>query len=131
MFIIPFKAVPKKRPRFDGKRVYTPKEVKEFEQLVAECFKIRGERSYMNNEALFISIVFIFKIPKSYTKKRRNSILEGKEHYTKKPDLDNLVKAILDGLNGVAYEDDRQIVGTAAFKRYGAADEVEVSIWKL
>ncbi|MBT1171717.1 RusA family crossover junction endodeoxyribonuclease [Bifidobacterium sp. SO4] len=34
-----------------------------------------------------------------------------------RPDLDNLLKLVLDGLNGVAYLDDKQVVETHAFKR--------------
>lgn len=133
MFIIPFKPVAKERPRFSKKsgKTYTPANTEHFEKLVAECYKARGERSYMHGEPLFVSMVFYFAIPKSYSKKRREAILEGREQYTKRPDLDNLVKSILDGLNGVAYEDDRQVVGHAAFKKYGNEDCVEVSIWKI
>ena len=48
--------------------------------------------------------------------------------YTKKPDADNLAKAILDALNGVAYPDDAQIVKLTVRKRYGEADMVHVLI---
>lgn len=37
---------------------------------------------------------------------------------TKKPDIDNLVKVVLDGLNGLAYKDDKQIVALEAAKGY-------------
>ena len=36
--------------------------------------------------------------------------------WTQKPDIDNLVKSVLDALNGVAYEDDKQIVELTAAK---------------
>lgn len=36
--------------------------------------------------------------------------------FTKLPDADNLLKAVLDGLNGIAYEDDRQVIAAHVFK---------------
>lgn len=35
-----------------------------------------------------------------------------------KPDIDNLVKAVLDALNGVAFSDDGQVAFVLAIKRY-------------
>lgn len=35
--------------------------------------------------------------------------LEGKIFPTKKPDIDNIAKIIMDALNGVAYDDDKQV----------------------
>lgn len=38
------------------------------------------------------------------------------EHDTHKPDIDNIEKLVLDGLNGVAYEDDAQVIELKATK---------------
>jgi Holliday junction resolvase RusA-like endonuclease len=46
----------------------------------------------------------------------------------KRPDLDNIVKAITDGMNGVVYEDDSQIVSLHATKVYGTDAMVEVMV---
>lgn len=51
-----------------------------------------------------------FEIPKSYTKKKRALCEQGDILPTCKPDIDNVVKAVADGLNGVAYKDDSGIV---------------------
>jgi Holliday junction resolvase RusA-like endonuclease len=40
-----------------------------------------------------------------------------KEESKLRGDVDNYVKSLLDGLNGVAYDDDKQIVNLKAFKR--------------
>lgn len=45
-----------------------------------------------------------------------------------KPDSDNIAKAILDALNGVAYYDDSQVVGLTVKKEYGDSARVEVEI---
>ena len=50
---------------------------------------------------------------------------------TKKPDIDNIIKAVLDALNGVAYKDDTQVVQVMATKKYRDKAFVEVAIFEL
>jgi len=52
-------------------------------------------------------------------------------HRTQRPDLSNVVKAVEDGLNGLAFVDDKQIVATIAMKMYGPESCVRVSIREL
>ena len=47
---------------------------------------------------------------------------------TKKPDTDNIAKAILDALNGLAYYDDAQVVNLEVQKRYSNEPRAEVFI---
>ena len=47
---------------------------------------------------------------------------------TKKPDLDNIAKAILDSLNGIAYKDDSQIVSLLISKKYSDRPRVEIAL---
>ena len=61
-----------------------------------------------------ISIEFFFEIPSSWSKKKK----EAAGWHTSKPDIDNLIKGVLDGLNGVAYKDDMQVVKISARKQY-------------
>ena len=46
----------------------------------------------------------------------------------KKPDWDNVAKAITDSLNGIVYVDDAQIVSVYVSKRYSAEAGVGVTI---
>jgi crossover junction endodeoxyribonuclease RusA len=46
-----------------------------------------------------------------------------------RPDLDKLVRAVLDGLTGVAYVDDAQVTSLTAVKRYGGGAWVEQGVW--
>ena len=50
---------------------------------------------------------------------------------TKKPDIDNIAKIICDGLNGVAYKDDSQIIYLAVIKRYAEKGCVRVKLWEV
>ena len=47
---------------------------------------------------------------------------------TKRPDVDNLAKIILDGLNGVAYRDDAQVCCIHFEKKYSETPETIVKI---
>ena len=72
---------------------------------------------------VLVDCVFYAPVPKSWTKAKRQQALEGKLAYTSRPDIDNLVKLVLDALNGTAYEDDAQITGLSAQKVYGSEFE--------
>jgi Holliday junction resolvase RusA-like endonuclease len=55
---------------------------------------------------------------------------EGKIRPAKKPDADNIMKAIADALNGIAYKDDSQIVNVTITKWYSDTPRVEVAIFR-
>lgn len=129
------KPVGKGRPRFTKSgHVYTDEKTKAFEDMVGWGYKkaiAEGEaEAFMNGEPLRAIIGFYFSIPKSYSKKRKKAIYEGSEALTRRPDIDNLVKSVLDGLNGVAYEDDAQVVEVATYKVYGEEDCVSITFEK-
>ena len=63
--------------------------------------------------------------------KKRQQMLAGLIRPTKKPDLDNVIKSILDALNKVAYHDDTQIVSLSMEKFYSDSPRVEVTISNL
>lgn len=72
----------------------------------------------MDASAFYGVIVFAhFRIPKSYTKKRRVEIA-GKMH-CKKPDADNVIKAICDAL----FENDERIAMMQCYKYWAYDDE--------
>ena len=73
-------------------------------------------------------IIAYFPIPKSTSKKKRDEMERGLILPTKKPDTDNIAKAILDALNGLAYYDDAQVVHLEVQKRYSNEPRAEVFI---
>ena len=114
---LPFVPIPKGRPRFTRSgHAYTPKRTSDFECSVADYYKKHGGRYYEG--AISIRLIFSMPIPKSFTKTVRQLIEDGLVKHTKKPDLDNLCKAVLDGLNGVAFKDDSQITHLSITKQY-------------
>jgi Holliday junction resolvase RusA-like endonuclease len=127
------KAIGKARPRFNfvTKRTYTPEATKKYEERVRnEFWKKYTLNDCFLEEPLQCKIRVYYKIPKSYTKKKRAECI-GK-HYMHKPDCDNIAKAILDALNLYAYKDDIQIVKLDVEKFYTEEEDyVEVEIDKL
>ena len=124
-FTIHTAPVSKQRPRLGkGGCVYTPSKTKVFENIVALSY---GNRPSFDDKYIRIRLKFKFEIPKSYTKKKRLEAIEGKIRPTK-ADIDNYIKAVLDGLNKKAWKDDRYIIGILAEKEYSEESCIEVSI---
>lgn len=107
-------------------RQYTPKNTEEYEKLVAaKCLEAAGKRLLLDCPVQ-LGIVAHYGIAKSDTKKKREAKLSGEILCTKKPDADNVLKAIKDGLNEVAYKDDAQVVKTVIEKKWAEAPRVDV-----
>lgn len=66
--------------------------------------------------------------PLRLTKLERAAIDAGTKLPTKTPDIDNLLKTVLDGLNGVAFRDDAQVCEVRASKRYAPAPRTWVRV---
>lgn len=130
-FVIPGAPQPKGRPkfsRFNGFfRAYTPQKTHDAEAFVAGCFKkVCKPLPVKDCSHLFINIKFYMPIPKG-TSKKKMAELEGTAHI-KRPDIDNLIKLVCDGLNGTAYPDDNLIVGISAIKFYSIEPRTDVEI---
>ena len=133
-FKIEGKPVPQGRPRAvrmgAGVRMYDPPKSKVYKQMVAarvrSYMKINGIQTI--TEPLAIHLNFYFTPPKSYSKKRIRAIEAKEELFTKKPDLDNLAKSILDSCNNLLFKDDSQIVGLTIGKHYGHEDYIDVKV---
>lgn len=113
------------------KITYTPKQTTEYEKLVKASYTAVSKTFFNKNIPIIISIIALFSIPKSVSKKLKNSMLKGDILPTKKPDSDNIIKIILDALNGVCYHDDSQICKVNFEKRYAEIPEVKVIIKEI
>lgn len=126
--------VGKGRPKFSTVNgyaaAYTPHKTAAYENLVRLSFRQQcgSVKPYDKSFSLSAHIVAFFPIPKNTSKKRTQSMLEGLERPTKKPDNDNIAKAVLDALNGIAYHDDAQIVSLSVDKFYSDEPKTVVRI---
>ena len=115
----------KDRPRFNryNGKVYTTKQSRDFETLIKDSYLSVDGIYFGDDTYLRLEADLYFSIPKSYTKKRRSLCMENVERPKKKPDNDNILKAIADSLNEIAYKDDIQLLETEVKKYYTSEDE--------
>lgn len=105
-FTVPGQPIAKGRPRFVGGHAITPERTREYEQRVAIYARNALALAGLEPLAGDLRIAVRFYLPS-----RRSA-----------PDLDNLIKAALDGCNGILYADDRQVAHLESWKGYDPAD---------
>lgn len=116
----------KGRPRFTrGGHAYTPKGTRDYERAIREAYENahRKPREPFSGP-IAVSIMTYRQLPKSTPK----SVYS--EPDTHKPDIDNVAKIVLDALNGVAWEDDAQVVSLtiSKLKRTWSPERLSVTI---
>ena len=124
-FEIPLTPIPKPRPRVTRWGTYTPKRAKDYEDDIKKIAKPYFDKPI--TEPCEITLQFTMPIPKSTSKKLRGELMYA-PHTKKTGDVDNLVKAVTDALNGIAYEDDSLIWKLEAQKMYGEVGQTVVTI---
>lgn len=132
-FEIKEKAIGKQRPRYSSKtgRMYTPTKTSTFEEKVKWAFKSKYNiATELSVNPFKAKIVAVFEPPKSLSKKKKEELLYS-VNYTKKPDVDNIAKIILDSLNGLAYKDDSQVSELLVIKDYGIENKILVELEEI
>jgi Holliday junction resolvase RusA-like endonuclease len=105
-------------------RMYTPQKTVAFEAAVLKAGKpfllapIEGP--------VRLRIVAYFEMPRSWSK-RKKAQMDGQYH-TQKPDADNVMKAVKDALDEVAWNDDCQVADVRAVKRWSRYGETFVKV---
>ncbi len=124
-FEIPGKITGKARPQVNTYtlKAYTPQKTKDYETLIQQYFMLKYSKFKPIEGRAEVKIVAYFSIPKKSNKENTKLMLENKISPTKKPDIDNIVKIILDALNKIAFKDDNQITKLEVEKKYTNNDE--------
>lgn len=122
--------VGKERPRvnmYTG-RVYTPNKTKDYEMLIQQYFKLKYPHHEILKGRLSIRIIAYLKIPKSTSKTKTQEMLENKISPTKKPDVDNITKSVLDAMNGLVFDDDNQVSKISVEKRFALEEKIFITV---
>lgn len=120
----------KGRPRFarvgNAVRTFTPERTRAYEDRVKLAYRNAAHGMRFGDKPVMLTVSAHYAVPASASQKRRYEL--GGTPCTKKPDADNVLKAVADALNGVAYDDDKQIVTALCEKRWAGYGYVDVTI---
>ena len=134
-FTVPGQPVGKGRPRATtiggSARLYTPSKTRDYEGQIG----LHGALAMAGRPPLTGAIAVVLdirlQVPASWSKAKRADAMAGRLLPTGKPDKDNVIKAIYDGLNGVCWVDDAQVCEGVQRKRYAAEPGVTVEIEEM
>lgn len=129
---IPGKPLGKQRPRVLKNGItYTPEKTVNYETFVKQLYFEQYHREKPFDGPVKMRIVAYMPIPQSASKVKKTDMMRGIIRPTKKPDVDNIIKIIADALNGMAYQDDKQIVSCTVEKVYSDVPRVQVEIQEV
>ena len=130
-FIIPGDPVGKGRPRFaatgKGKgKCYTPAKTRSYENKVALCCRAKNINMPVipKSVPLRLEVEAVFAMPADLSAKKRDEMVG--TPCLKKPDADNVLKAITDAMEGILFEQDSAIHDVGATKTWGVTGYAEV-----
>lgn len=108
----------KGRPRMTRKGwVYTPRATRQYEKLIRQAYQKEYKDALPLTCPVKVVILASFQTPKKASRP-----------YPARPDLDNIVKVVMDALNGLAWADDSQVVSIQAEKHFYHPAELIVII---
>ena len=129
-FEVPGKITGKGRPKVNTMTAiaYTPAKTKDYEELIKQYFIIKHRGVEPLEGRICVTIKAFIGVSKSTSKKEKLEMLEGNISPTKKPDIDNIAKIVLDALNKLAFRDDNQITKLNVEKVYSEEEKIYIKI---
>lgn len=119
-YVIPGNPIPLQRPRLNSYKVYDPQAIIK-ENLGFHLVSQFGQLKL--NQPLHLDISFFLPLPINLSKKNKTTLSD--TPHAKKPDIDNLVKFVLDIGNGIIWHDDSIIASLSATKHYSIDPHTE------
>lgn len=134
-FVVPGEAVGKGRPRVSTigghARMFTPQKTANYETLIAMAAQQAMAGRELIGGPVLVEMKILVSVAASWSKKKTAEALAGDVMPTKKPDADNVLKAICDGINGIVFKDDVQVVNVSLSKRFSETPGVSVHVVPL
>ena len=134
-FVVPGEAVGKGRPRVSTigghARMFTPQKTANYETLIAMAAQQAMAGRELIGGPVLVEMKILVSVAASWSKKKTAEALAGDVMPTKKPDADNVLKAICDGINGIVFKDDVQVVNVSLSKRFSETPGVLVRVIPL
>lgn len=100
----------------------------EYEQLIAVYASAAMKNAPLLEHSVRLHIGIYCKVPGRWSKKRRASALGGMERPSTISGIDHIIKTVADGMNGIVWIDDSQIVELVCSKHYALEPHVNVSV---
>lgn len=99
-------------------RSVTPESTRAYEEAIRRAFVSQRGAGELRAASYSVDIVAAYKVPKSWSGLKKQAALLGNVPVTVKPDADNIIKVVLDALNGLVWDDDRQVTAVSCRKVY-------------
>jgi len=105
-------------------------EFKAYQQTIqAKCLEAWATKPLIET-AVEIHLEFVRSYPKNLPKREASRERKVREAICRKPDLDNMVKAAIDGVKGIIIKDDTVVVKLSAEKRFGPEPKTVITVYK-
>ena len=119
------------RPRVTRHGAYDPPRCKAYKEQVAIIARV-AMRGLSPSQGPIDCRVKVFRcIPKSWSRAKRGAAQAGNLLPTSKPDTDNYLKGIMDGLTGIAWVDDSQVIRVTCEKSYSEQPRAVIEIEEI
>jgi len=140
IIIIPGQCEPKGRARVGKTRNkhtgqivsthYTPLKTKSYEHIVQRFATLAMAGRQPLNKAIRCEVHIDQPTPESWSNRKKNAALDGQIWPSSRPDIDNYIKSIFDGCNGIVWVDDAQVVELHAHLSYAHPPQVCLEVWE-
>ena len=128
---IPGEPQGKQRHKWSPGGTYSPKKTVNYETYIKELFAVKYPDFVPVEGALELELTALLTIPASISNKRKAMMKSNEIRPAKRPDVDNLVKIVMDALEKLVYKNDSQIVDESTHKFFSIRPRLEIRIYEI